>query len=503
MELFPTLLLFTCIVLVLSIGLELLSPGFVTEGFANIPRTTYWSTFVAPRSDIGPFDPMGSKQEDPSYTRDPRYFNNYADVSRLGVSYDFCRVLVSKENSDEKFFACALAGTDNLDSTKFRTPSTKDGFRLSYDDYMRDINGDGRDDYCRILKWKDGSYQAVCNRSTDIGFESKEVVDSEPPKDIQTLLRFYDGCVLWLRFMNNMNDYVDSVKVSVAGQMSIDETIRQDSTTKGLEFLGGDQFLRISDSSDLTLGNNVPIRSVRAWMVWAYFDEFTNNAKIFDFGNGAGRDNVFLGIYRKGDTSMDTNELRPLLCGGDETLPEGKTGAQPVEEVTPQELMKTTDANVDEYSCTGIEVFPRRLQPSFPGQRKRTSKKTGKATLLFEVWDQQSRKMSIKVPSVIPERKWVHICITAMSDDAFRPDMAVYINGQKVMEKESGWLPATSTMSNCYLGKSNWANDTSTYENRDESFKGRLFDFRAYRKSVKADVIQDSFDWGKERLDIQ
>lgn len=496
MELFPTLLLFTCIVLVLSIGLELLSPGFVTEGFTNLPRTTYWSSFVAPRSDIGP-----SNQEDPTYIRDPRYFNNYADVSRLGVSYDFCRVLTSKDNLDEKFFACALAGTDNLDSTKFRTPSTKDGFRLSYDDYMRDINGDGRDDYCRILKWKDGSYQPVCSTATDLGFEKKEVVDSEPPKDIQTLLRFYDGCVLWLRFTNNLNDYVDNVKVSIAGQMSIDESVGQNNKkTQGLEFLGGDQFLRISDTPDLTLGTNVPLRSVRAWMVWAYFDEFTNNAKIFDFGNGAGRDNVFLGIYRKGDLSMETNEVRPLLCGGEETLPEGKTGAQPVEEVTPQELMETTDANVDEFSCTGIEVFPRRLQPSFPGQRKRDKKETGNATLLFEVWDQQSRKMSIKVPSVIPKKKWVHICVTAMSDDAFRPDMAVYINGQKVMEKESGWLPATSTMSICYLGKSNWANDTSTFENRDETFKGRMFDFRAYRKSLKADVIQDSFDWGKGML---
>jgi hypothetical protein len=496
MEIFPTLLLLTCIVVVVFVLMETISPGLVNEGFTNLPRTSYWSTFVAPRSDIGP------DQEDPSYIRDPRYFNNYTDVSRLGVDYDFCRVLTTKETPNELFLACALAGTDNLDSTKFRTASTKDGFRLSMDDYMRDTNGDGRADYCRILKWKDGSYKPVCNTTTDLGFEAKEIVDSEPPKDIQTLLRFYDGCVLWLRFMNNMNDYVDSVKVRTAGQIQINESVGRE-ITEGLEFAGGDQFLRISDSSDLTLGTNVPLRSVRAWMVWAYFDEFTNNAKIFDFGNGAGRDNVFMGIYRKGDSSLETNELRPLLCGGEETLPEGKTGAQPVEEVTPQELMKTTDANVDEFSCTGIEVFPRRLQPSFPGTRKRDTPNTGKATLLFEVWDKQSRKMSIKVPSVIPKQKWVHICVTAMSDDAFRPDYAVYINGQKVMEKESGWLPATSTMSNCYIGKSNWNDETSQYENRDEVFKGRMFDFRAYRKALQADVIQDSFTWGKQHLDIQ
>ena len=46
----------------------------------------------------------------------------------------------------EKFFACALGGTENLSSTSFRSPSVRDGFVLGRDDYMRDVDGDGRED---------------------------------------------------------------------------------------------------------------------------------------------------------------------------------------------------------------------------------------------------------------------------------------------------------------------------------------------------------------------
>jgi hypothetical protein len=70
-----------------------------------------------------------------------------------------------------------------------------------------------------------------------------------------------------------------------------------------------------------------------------------------------------------------------------------------------------------------------------------------------------------------------------------------------VFEKESGWLPAASFMTNCYIGKSNWSS-SGQYENRDELFKGKLFDLRAYKKSLSEGMIQDSFDWGKEQLVI-
>jgi hypothetical protein len=46
----------------------------------------------------------------------------------LEVKNDFCRMVINKANPDIMFFACALAGTENLSSTEFRTPSTKDLF---------------------------------------------------------------------------------------------------------------------------------------------------------------------------------------------------------------------------------------------------------------------------------------------------------------------------------------------------------------------------------------
>jgi hypothetical protein len=496
MEIFPILLLVTLFLIGLIMLSEIVAPGLITEGFENIPRTSYWSSFAAPRSDIGP------DQEDRSYVRDPRYFNDYSDVSRFGVKYDFCRMILPSDDPEEMFFTCALAGTDGLDSAKFRTPTVKDGFRVSLDDYMRDTTGDGRDDYCRILKWKDNTYQPVCQRATDLGFEEKETIDPEPPAEIKTILTFYDGCVLWLRFFGDMNDYVKNVKVQTAEGIRINEQPKRE-VTEGLEFLGN-QFLRLSDTSDLSLGTNVPLRSVKAWMVWVKFSEFTNNAKIFDFGNGAGNDNVFLGIYRKGDSGLESENVRPLLCGKeDETIPTEPSGAQKVEEVSPKTAMETTSANVNDYECSGFEVMPRRLSPSFVGNLKQNQKATGRATLVYEVWDKQSRKMSIKVPSAVPLQEWVHICVTATSNDAFRPDMAVWMNGQKVMEKEGGWLPATSSMSNCYLGKSNWMNTQSQYENADEMFHGSMFDFRAYRKALSPSIITESYAWGKRKLDLQ
>jgi hypothetical protein len=491
MRVFPLLLLISLI----GIGIIMIKETFFIsyEGFTGtLPELSYWSSFVAPRSDIGP------TQEEPTYVRDPRYFNEYVDVSRLGLSYDFCRMVAAKDETSNLFFACALAGTENLDSVKFRTPGTKDGFRISYDDYMRDVNNDGRSDYCRILTWKDGSYQPVCSYSSDIGFESSENIDPNPPDDIVKLLQFYDGCVLWLRFKNDMIDTVKSVKCNIAGGLVIDETVRKQS--EGLKFNGINQFLRISDSSDLSLGNIVPLRSTRSWMVWVYFDEFTNNAKIFDFGNGAGKDNVFLGILGKGETTLSESDLKPLLCGDESTVPTGKSGQQPVSEVSPKELMETSDANVDKYVCTGPDVKNDTATHAF--LKEPTEVVTGRAALLYEVWDKQSRKMRIKVNNAIPLKKWTHITITTTSNIAFRPDVAVYINAKKVFEQPSGWLPATSSMTNCYIGKSNWASSVSQYENRDELFKGRLFDFRAYKITLNENVIKNSHDWGKNILAV-
>lgn len=490
------------LVLLVLVGIaaaELFWPQKVLEGFENIipalnPKAGYFAKFVPRRGDVSPDSEQGG------YKQDPRYFRGYVDVQGLGVNHDFCRMV---ENRADKFFACALAGTENLSAITYRTPSVKDGFRLSRDDYMRDIEGKGRASYCRILKGKRGGYEPLCNRALESEFDTELVVDPQPPADTEMLLRFYEGCIFWYRFRDDMVDYVDSTKLMKAGGVQIDETPNP-AVTEGLRLNGMDQFLRLGDSPELELGWVVPLRSMRAVMVWVYFDEFTNNAHILDFGDGPGRNNIVLGIVGRGDSSItDAATIRPpLLCGEDTTVPTGPSGAQRADVVSPQELLKTTDANVDDYLCLGFEGNPKRLPPSRVQDKQVVKGPKNKATLLYEVWDSQQRVMRVLVPSVIPLKTWTHIIVTAKSDDAFRPDVAVYVNGEMVFVQPSGFLPQTSTATNCYIGKSNWSSATSQFENKDELFKGKLFDLRGYKVPLSDRVIKESVAWGKQKLNL-
>jgi hypothetical protein len=489
--------------LLLSIALlEMFYPQKVREGFESLvpalsPGSGYFAKFVPRRGDIS----EGSEQA--GYLQDRRFFLGYADVQRLGFDHDFCRMLVSKGDDSLKFFACALAGTENLDSIRYRTPTTREGFRLSRDDYMRDVGGQGRDGYCRILKGKNGTYQPLCNRALDTEFDPELVIDTQPPADIQTLLHFYEGCVFWYRFRDDMIDYVDNTKLLKAGGLSVNEKPNPP-ITEALKFNGVDQFVRLGDNVELELGSVVPLRSLRGLMMWVYFDEFTNNAHILDFGDGAGMNNVVLGILGRGDANItDAGVIRPpLLCGEDSTIPDKPSGAQPCPVMSPQELMMTTSANTNQFECVGFEETPRRLPPSRVRDKTVQGPKN-KASLLYEIWDNQQRKMRIVVPGVIPKKQWVHICVTAVTEDAFRPDVAVYINAERVFLEPSGFLPQASTLAQCYLGKSNWTNVTSQYENKDELFKGSMFDVRGYKQSVTDKVIVESVAWGRVKLGLQ
>ena len=52
------------------------------------------------------------------------------------------------------------------------------------------------------------------------------------------------------------------------------------------------------------------------------------------------------------------------------------------------------------------------------------------------------------------------------------------------------------------VGKSNWANVTSQYGNRDELFKGSLFDIRGYGIPLGKSVVKESYLWGKKMLGL-
>lgn len=521
------------LIVVIAMGVQIHRYMYGEEGFigSDLQPGSYISQFFPARGDVGEHD------EEAGFRRDNRYFSGYTDVQRLGIDHDFCRMIEPEgQTTDPKssFFACALAATEQLSGTSYRTETVGEGFKRGRDDYMRDTSGSGRSDYCRILRAADDSFQPLCRRAMDRRFGKKDIVDPKPPADIVRLLNFYDGIMMWLRMRDDLVDYAQNLLVSKGGGIKIDETPFKTpgyQADPGLTFNGVGDFLRLGENRSLEFGDqNINMRSARAISFWVYFEEFTNNAHIFDFGNGAGRDNVFCGIVGRGNPTISKAAIRDLLCDDKDTLPLGPSGQQPVFSdgfaaipsgcmetaeggstakgftdgaavMTPQKLMKTSAANVNEYDSKGFEVVGRRM----PALQPRALKADGRpvsADIIYEVWDAGQRAMQIKVADAVKLREWTHITITAESNDAFRPDIAVYVNGRKAATKPSGFLPQTNYMTHNYIGKSNWSSASSQYENRDEMFKGRLFDFRVYNNQMGFSKIMETIKWGAEILEI-
>lgn len=493
-----TALMIGIVLILIIVSLELISPKLLKEGFANalIPVTDggYFSKFIPRRGDIGP------EAEEGAYITDKRYFNGYSDVQRIGVDHDWCRMIVPKGgDAQEQFFACALAGTENMNSLSFRTST---GEPWSRDDYMRDTTGSGRSDYCRIVKVDSETFETRCSIAGDFRFGPVLQQDTAPSDEIQTLLSFYDGILFWLRFRDDMLDYAQNLEIYKANGLTIEEADPNPVVARTLVFNGIDQFLRVGDNKALEFGERVELRTVRAISFWVYFEEFTNNAVILDFGNGSARDNIKIGIIGRGNPSVNEGDIiRPLLCGGSSTIPDKPSGAQRVVETTPQRLMETTSANLEEFDCPLPAVEPRVFPPIRPIVDAISNAK--RADLLYEVWDSQQRKMRIVVKGAIPLQKWVHVVIGAENNDAFRPDIGVWIDSVKAFTQPSGWLPQNSSTTNNYIGKSNNYNLTTQFENgRDELFKGRLFDMRAYKSTMSEKKIKDIYNWGKKLLDL-
>jgi hypothetical protein len=339
----------------------------------------------------------------------------------------------------------------------------------------------------------------MCVRALDLRFNDKDEMDSDPPEEILTLMDFYAGCEVWLRFYDDMNDYMDKAIVQFAGGLKIDQTPRP-TVTQALYFNGQDQFVRLGDTSELSFGNVVKMRSLRAWSVWVKFDSFTNNAHIFDFGDGPGVNNTFMGILGKGDAAEDSgNKVRPGTDCPETTIPDGPSGAQFCPELKPQDLYATSSANVDDYTCPGPDTYARKMDPIQTKQVKPATD-AKRATLLYEVWEKKLRKVQIKVNGAIPIGKWTHIVLTAKNMDAMRPDLNVYVNGNLVFTQLQGYLPQAKITTNNYLGKSNWANDFSGYELRDELFNGSMFDFRMYSAALPEAKIKRILQWGMGKL---
>lgn len=487
------------LLLVSIVVLELAYPKY-HEGFADlisVGDSPFWAKWVPRRGDVG-LDPTG---EQDGFLRDTRYFSGYTDVQRLGQDHDFCRMVQSKGDPNDVFFACALGGTEGLSTVKYRTPSTKDGFEHSRDDYMRDVLGEGRSGYCRILKTGKDTFEAKCNPAMDLSFKNTMITDSSPPPEIQTLLSFYEGIIFWLRMRDDLMDYAKNIIVQTAGHIEIDETPNPP-VTEGLVFDGKDQFLRIGEAADLSFGDTIQLRYLRAMSFWVYFEEFTNNAHIFDFGDGAGDNNVFCGIIGRGNEDIQQEtESMDSACQALNTVPSAPSGAQCTEEVCPRVAMETGRANVNRWDCPKPEIFGGIVPPLQPKRIKKGTE-VRHADLLYEIFDKKQRKLHIQVKNAIPLKKWVHIVITTTNNDAFRPGIKIYRNGSMVYKEDNGWLPQENYTTKNYIGKSNWISTTSQDQNADELFKGKMFDVRAYRSPMTERKINDTYEWGRKLLGL-
>ena len=474
--------------------IEVFNPKLVHEGFTTLigvsdvsgEQNNFFAPLVLRRGDVG------MNKEEANYIQDPRYYRGYVDVQNFGFKHDFCRVVLPGGDAQKAFFACALGGTADHSSVAYKTQDVSEGLQLSRDDYMADIMKENKYAYCRILKGGDGTYQPLCLRAGDMGFNTTNEVDPNPSQDILDMLDFYNGIVGWLRLRDDMIDYTNALTIQKAGAINISEDPNP-AVTKGLSFNGIDQYLRISDAPDLTLGRKINMRSVRAFSLWVYFDAFTNNAHLFDFGDGAGNNNTVLSILGKGDEVASSDELRQ-----DAVLPDYPSGPHPCAETSPQNLM-LLKANVNEYECA---IFDKESTLKAKTEKKK-EKGPIKATLLYEVWDAKQRAMRCKVNAVIPLKKWTHIVITAKTTDSFRPDVAFYINGEQVFLQPAGYLPQSQSTTNNYIGKSNWANASSQYELKDELFNGKIFDFRMYNNMMSEKKINATIAWGKDKLGIK
>ena len=521
-----TLIYVAVAILFLSLAIDIWQPSFM-EGFTvSVGDNPFLSGYFPRRGDVS----FGT--EEAGFIQDKRNVMGYVDVQGLGVKHDFCRMVIPKgssSNGDEsgKFFACALAGTENLASTKYRTPSVKDGFKTSRDDYMRDVDSDGKADYCAVVKVPNGSWEAQCYRALNTTFDTRTTFDPDPPQDIADIVEFYQGIMFWFRFIDDMKDYADNLTIFTTGGLEMTEADvkvqpsqimmgNEDRTTnldervqltKGLRFNGMDQFMRLGDSPDMSFGKKITLTMMRALSMWVYCDEFGNNMHFLDFGNGAGNDNVFVGILGRGDGTMDKgSEIRADTCKAidlNKVVPDFPSGAQFSPVMSPMELMLQT-ANVDDPT-TQIEqkILPRNLKPVQSPQTEKETAGGETATLLYEVWNGKLRMQHIKVQGAIKLKQWTHICITTATGDGVRPALQIWIDGEKRAEDGNAHLPQSSFTSNNYLGKSNWFSASSQYENKPDMFKGGIFDLRGYSQSVTEEKLKKTIRWGKLRLGIK
>ncbi|KAK2147506.1 hypothetical protein LSH36_549g01002 [Paralvinella palmiformis] len=101
----------------------------------------------APSASGGHRQPIRARRYDIGQVGQPGLYRGWADVQGQGAANDYCRII--GPNPKLSFLSCTLAGSTGPGHHYV----SKRGFDIGHPNtwFMRDMDGDGRDDYCRCV----------------------------------------------------------------------------------------------------------------------------------------------------------------------------------------------------------------------------------------------------------------------------------------------------------------------------------------------------------------
>jgi hypothetical protein len=434
----------------------------VVSGMVEAPIREGYATPL--RSDIG-FARDGWT-EDPTYERDMRYRESFADVQGIGVAADFCRAVRRKDDPGSLHVACALGRRDGMDNMEYRSRSVREGFRFSRDDYWR-VGTAGRMDYCRILRDEmDGSWYSSCAVAGADGFKKVEVRDTNPSPAIRNLLEAYEDITVWYRWFDDGVDYAGNTEYEAHGRAEIPKLLGAE-VSRGAEFnrwpLAAQEagevapplrdYVRWGEPGSLTLDQTVQPRQIRAIAFWVFLDTFEKGCTVVECASlkaaGGRQDRMWIGVE-----------------GGAPTLPP-IPAAEPAEEIRAQ------------------DVLPLLHKPE-PAKLPVLGANTAAATWVFELWDAEQRIMRLAAPSGNAKaHTWQHVVVTTVEDDKWWPTWQLWIDGRLVATKPEGRMSPAMELTHNYIG---------------QKMRGCVQDFRVYKAPMAPPKIEAAVRTGRARL---
>ena len=430
------------------------------EGFA-VPK----------RMDIGATY-EGWTHEESGYVRDIRYAESYTDVQGNGVASDFCRAVYKKGDPTSLHIACALATREHMDTMEYQSPTVHDGFRFSRDDYWRDVNGDGRMDYCRILRDENtGGFVSTCAIATSDRIGPREERDIEPPAIIRQLLEAYEDCLVWFRFQDDALDSAGNAVLEYHGRPEVPSLIHP-LKTRGVQFnrlyqgvpekvASPTDYFVWGEKGTLHLDQDIPASQIRAITFWVWIDSFTNTTRIMECSNPSSKtvkDLVWIGVESTG------RNLLPAL---------------------PNKVSEPAlELRADEIYRLGQQVEPLRILDRRHLEQANVNQHQNQSTWVFEMWDEEQPIMRLTAPHTARAGQWQHIAITTTDSTSWWPTWEFYINGVKHAEKADGRLIPALFLTQNKLGL----------------FSGCLQDLRIYKKSLSAAKLQSTISYARSKL---